>query len=99
MAEPPLLTLSDIALGWGGEALFEGLSLAVHPGERTALVGRNGSGKSTLMKVMAGAGEPDAGGRFVKPGAAVARLPQDPDLSGFATLADYVAAGLPEAET
>ncbi|MEM1313806.1 MAG: ATP-binding cassette domain-containing protein [Pseudomonadota bacterium] len=99
MAEPPLLTLSDVALGWGGDALFDGLSLAVHQGERIALVGRNGSGKSTLMKVMAGAVEPDAGERFVKPGAAVARLPQDPDLGGFATLAGYVAAGLPEGET
>ena len=98
MAEPPLLTLSDITLGWGGNPLFRGLSLSVQPGDRICLVGRNGSGKSTLMKVMAGEVEPDGGERFVRPGASVRRLPQDPDLTGYASLGDYAAAGLPEAE-
>ena len=98
MAPPSLLTLTDIRLGWGGEPLFEGLSLAVHPGERIALVGRNGSGKSTLMKVMAGKVEPDGGERFVQPGASVVWLPQEPSFEGFATLGNWVADGLPEAE-
>ncbi|MGG7567939.1 ABC-F family ATP-binding cassette domain-containing protein [Rhodovulum sp. DZ06] len=98
MAEPPLLTLTDITLGWGGAPLFKDLSLVIQPGDRICLVGRNGSGKSTLMKVMAGDVEPDSGERFVRPGASVGRLPQDPDLSGFETLGDYAAAGLPPEE-
>ena len=98
MAEPPLLTLTDVALGFGGEPLFRGLSLSVMPGDRVALVGRNGSGKSTLMKVMAGDLEPDAGERFVKPGSHVARLAQDPDFAGFATLGDFAAADLEASE-
>jgi len=95
---PPLLTLSDISLGFGGRPLFAGVSLVVTPGERICVVGRNGSGKSTLMKIAAGLVEPDSGERFVQPGARVAYLPQHPELGGFPTLADYAAAELPEAE-
>jgi ATP-binding cassette subfamily F protein uup len=95
---PPLLTLNDITLGFGGRPLFAGVSLAIGAGERLCVVGRNGSGKSTLMKLMAGLIEPDSGGRFVQPGVKVAYLPQDPDPTGFATLGDYAAAELPAAE-
>jgi ATP-binding cassette subfamily F protein uup len=95
---PPLLTLTDITLGFGGRPLFAGVSLAIQPGERLCVVGRNGSGKSTLMKVAAGLAEPDGGERFVRPGISVAYLPQDPDPTGFDTLGDYAAADLPEAE-
>ena len=94
MAPPPILTLSDIALGFGGRPLFAGVTLAIGPGERLCLVGRNGSGKSTLMRVMAGLAEADAGQRFVQPGQSVAYLPQDPDAGGHATLIDYAAADL-----
>ena len=95
---PPLLTLTDIALGFGGRPLFQAVDLMIQPGERLCVVGRNGSGKSTLMKIAAGLVEPDRGERFVRPGTHVAYLPQEPDLSGFASLADYAAAGLPETE-
>ena len=61
MAEPPILTLADVRLSFGGDALFAGVGMAVQPGERIALVGRNGSGKSTLMKLMAGLVAPDDG--------------------------------------
>ncbi|MFK7945388.1 MAG: ATP-binding cassette domain-containing protein, partial [Paracoccaceae bacterium] len=81
MAAPPILTLSDITLAFGGRLLFAGLGLAIGPGERICVVGRNGSGKSTLMKIAAGLSEPDGGERFVQPGKSVAYLPQDPDLS------------------
>ena len=74
MARAPLLQLSDIALTFGGDPLFQGLNLVVQPGDRVALVGRNGSGKSTLMKVMARLVEPDSGTRVVPPGITVAQL-------------------------
>jgi ABC transport system ATP-binding/permease protein len=98
MAEPPILTLAEIRLGFGGAPLFEGVSLAVHPGERIALVGRNGSGKSTLLKLMAGLVEADAGTRFVRPGLSVGYMAQDPDLAGFATLGAFAGQGLAAGE-
>jgi len=98
MARAPLLQLSDISLTFGGNPLFSELSLVVQQGDRVALVGRNGSGKSTLMKIMAGLVEADKGDRVVPPGVTVGYMEQDPDMSGFATLGDYAASGLPEGE-
>src|SRR5947199_1564528 len=82
---PPLLTLQDIHLTFGGTPLLEGAELAIGERERVCLVGRNGSGKSTLLKIAAGLVEFDRGARFVQPGATIRYLSQEPDLSGFAT--------------
>jgi ABC transport system ATP-binding/permease protein len=98
MAQAPLLQLSDIALTFGGNPLFEGVSLVIHPGDRIALVGRNGSGKSTLLKVMAAVIEADSGVRVLPPGVTAGYLEQDPDMRRFATLGDFAAAGLPPGE-
>ena len=91
---PPLLLLQGASLSFGGKPLLEGAELSVGADERLCLVGRNGSGKSTLLKIAAGLVEPDGGTRFLQPGADVRYLPQEPDLSGFATVAAYVEAGL-----
>ena len=98
MARAPLLQLSGISLTFGGNPVFDDLSLTVQPGDRIALVGRNGSGKSTLMKVMAGLVEPDRGNRTVPPGVTVGYMEQEPDLSRFATLGDFAASNLPEGQ-
>ncbi len=94
MATPPILTLSDIRLTFGGDPLFTGLDLNLQEGERICLVGRNGSGKSTLLKIIAGLVEPDSGNRFVKPGITVGYMDQDPDLSGYKTLGEFATEGL-----
>ena len=94
MARVPLLQLSDISLTFGGDPVFDGLSLVVQPGDRVALVGRNGSGKSTLMKVMAGLVEADQGEVVAGPGVSVGYMEQDPDMAGFATLGDFAMHGL-----
>src|SRR5271168_939161 len=90
---PPLLLLQDITLTFGVTPLLSGAELAVAAGDRVCLVGRNGSGKSTLLRIAAGLMQPDAGHRFVQPGATIRYLPQEPDLSGFATALAYVEAG------
>ena len=98
MARAPLLQLTDISLTFGGDPVFDGLSLTIQPGDRVALVGRNGSGKSTLMKVMAGLVEPDRGEVVTPAGTSVGYMEQDPDLSAFATLGDFARAGLDHGE-
>lgn len=95
---PPLLALRDIKLTFGSTPLLTGADMAVHARERLCLVGRNGSGKSTLLKIAAGEIEQDSGDRFFQPGTTVRYLPQEPDFSEFATVADYVNAGLEEAD-
>ncbi|MFK7744164.1 MAG: ABC-F family ATP-binding cassette domain-containing protein [Roseobacter sp.] len=98
MARIPLLQLNEISLTFGGDPVFDGLSLVAQPGDRVALVGRNGSGKSTLMKVMAGIVEVDKGDVIRGPGISVGYMEQDPDLTGFATLGDFAAHRLEPSE-
>ncbi len=94
MARAPLLQLTDISLTFGGDPLFDDLSLTVQPGERIALVGRNGSGKSTLLKVLAGLVEPDRGTRVQSPGVSTGYMEQEPAMTGCKTLGDYAVSGL-----
>ncbi|MGN6558018.1 MAG: ABC-F family ATP-binding cassette domain-containing protein, partial [Solirubrobacterales bacterium] len=94
MPAAPILALQDIRLTLGSTLLLERAELSLLPGDKVALVGRNGSGKSTLLKIAAGEIEPDGGKRFLQPGATIRYLPQEPDLSGYATTLDYAAAGL-----
>ncbi|MEZ5819814.1 MAG: ABC-F family ATP-binding cassette domain-containing protein [Bradyrhizobium sp.] len=91
---PPLIQLKDIRLTFGGTPLLTGVELSVSEGERVCLIGRNGSGKSTLLKIAAGLVEPDAGTRFVQPGATIRYLPQEPDFGEHKTTLAYVEAGL-----
>ncbi|MBO0345352.1 ABC-F family ATP-binding cassette domain-containing protein [Roseibium limicola] len=94
MALPPLLTLRDIHLTFGGTPLLTGTELSVSEGERLCLVGRNGSGKSTLLKIAAGMVEMDKGERFFQPGRTLRYLPQEPDLSAYSSTLEYVNEGL-----
>src|ERR1700754_3078150 len=90
----PVLFLKDIHIRFGNTVLLDGAELSVNEGERLCLVGRNGSGKSTLLKIAAGMIEADSGEQFAQPGATIRYLPQEPNLSGYATTHDYVEAGL-----
>ncbi len=60
--QPPVVAISNVRFSYpsGVEAL-KGVSLAIGPGERVALLGRNGAGKSTLLRHMNGLLLPSAG--------------------------------------
>jgi heme exporter protein A len=49
-----LLSFEDVTLRRGGRVLFEGLDLALRPGEAVHVTGPNGSGKSSLIRLAAG---------------------------------------------
>ena len=89
----PVLSYEDLGLVQGSGWLFRHLDLHIGARDRLALIGRNGAGKSTLLRLIAGAVDSDEGRRTIVPGTRVVMLEQDPDLSGHATLADYVLAG------
>ena len=90
MALPPFISLHDIALSFGGNPLFKGLSVHIAKGEKTCLVGRNGSGKSTFLKIICGQIDADQGERFVQPGIHISYLPQDVWLDPKQTPLEFV---------
>ncbi len=51
---PPILSLDDVSVGYGGAPVLSGLSLSIDPDDRIALLGANGNGKSTFAKLIAG---------------------------------------------
>ena len=56
-----VIELEDVAHGYGGDCLFEGLSLELLRGDRLGLIGNNGVGKTTLLHIMLGELEPEVG--------------------------------------
>lgn len=51
---PPLLTVSDLNVSYGGIKAVRHLTLMVNPGETVALIGSNGAGKSSTLNALAG---------------------------------------------
>lgn len=76
-----LLNIQDVTLHYSSTALFDGISLQIHEGEKICLLGRNGSGKSTLMKLINGTVDPDTGGIIREKGMRTALLQQDVPLT------------------
>ena len=56
-----LIELEDIRKSFGPVDVLKGVTMAVHPGKVSALVGDNGAGKSTLIKGLSGAQPYDEG--------------------------------------
>ncbi|ORB26257.1 ATP-binding cassette domain-containing protein [Mycolicibacterium parafortuitum] len=50
----PLVELRDVGKAYGNITALTGISLRVHAGEVTGILGDNGAGKSTLIKIIAG---------------------------------------------
>ncbi len=57
----PILALEGLSFGYPGRPLFEGLDLALYPGERVGLMGPNGVGKTTLLRLIVGLLRPSSG--------------------------------------
>ena len=79
-----VLTARGLAKGFGGRALFKGLDLDIHTGERLVVQGPSGTGKSTLGNVLLGLLSADQGQVLRAPGlapTALQKLYQDPVAS------------------
>ena len=62
---------------------LDGVALALHPGEVTALVGENGAGKSTIVKILTGIYRPSAGRIWLAGRALGARAPHEFAAAGI----------------
>ena len=63
----PLVTLENVAGGYGDRRIIERVRLSIAPQARIGILGRNGAGKSTLMKIIAGEIDPLGGQRTPAP--------------------------------
>jgi ATP-binding cassette subfamily F protein uup len=88
------LRLDEVELHFGTHVILDRVSMNLDSGQRVGLLGRNGAGKTTLFKILAGELNPDAGERWLKPGARLARLEQELPDGEDVTVYDVVAGGL-----
>ncbi len=86
----PILSYEGLGLIQGEGWLFRGLDVYIGERDRLALIGRNGAGKTTLFKCLADLVETDEGKRTIVPGTHVVLLDQDPAMTGFETLEQWV---------
>lgn len=71
-----MISLSNVAVRFGGHTLFEEVSFVLSQRERMALAGKNGAGKSTLLKLIAGIDKPSEGSISLAKGIRIGYLPQ-----------------------
>lgn len=74
-----ICSVNQVSKMYGGNTIFEEISLEIKEKERIGLVGRNGSGKSTLFRLLAGKESPDLGKIHWKRGAKIGYLEQIPE--------------------
>ena len=92
-----LITLKDVSISFGADALLDGASLAIDERERIGLIGRNGAGKSTLLKLLSAEIEPDEGEVVRQQNLVVGRLIQEVPVSSGLQTRSVIAAGDPDA--
>jgi ATP-binding cassette subfamily F protein 3 len=49
-----VVTVEDLAIGYGQKVLASGLKLSLHRGEALGIIGANGTGKTTLLRTLLG---------------------------------------------
>src|SRR3954465_3152727 len=89
----PILSYEGLGLIQGEGWLFRGLDLYIATRDRLALIGRNGACKTTLLKCLAALIDTDEGKRTIVPGTQGVLLEQDPAMTGFQTLEEWVLSG------
>ncbi len=72
-----LITLKDVNVSFGADAILDQANLIIEPNERIGLIGRNGAGKSTLLKMIDGEVLPDDGELIRQQGVVTGRLIQE----------------------
>ncbi|KIV72968.1 ABC transporter ATP-binding protein uup [Bacillus mycoides] len=71
-----ICSVNNVKKSFGGNIIFENISLEIKNGERIGLVGRNGSGKTTIFQLLIGIEGLDAGAIHVKKGTRIGHVAQ-----------------------
>jgi ATPase subunit of ABC transporter with duplicated ATPase domains len=74
--------------------IIEDLYLSFLPNAKIGVIGVNGTGKSSLLRIMAGVDDSFTGEAWIRPGARVGYLSQEPDLGDAKTVLEAVEAGV-----
>jgi len=72
-----MISVSNVLVEFGGEALFKGISFHIGKKERIGLAGKNGAGKTTLLRLLYGEQEPSGGQVVVPEHDSLGYLPQE----------------------
>lgn len=72
-----MITISDLAIGFGDKSLFRDVNLKFTPGNCYGIIGANGAGKTTLLRIMSGEIQQDKGEVVIPAGARIATLKQN----------------------
>ena len=88
-----MITVSNVALQFGGTFLFQHVDLQFLPGNCYGIIGANGAGKSTFLRLLSGELETTQGEIFIKPGLRMSVLKQDQFAYDAYTVLDTVIMG------
>ncbi|AGF72172.1 ATP-binding cassette domain-containing protein [Corynebacterium halotolerans] len=81
-----LVRLEEISKDYGAYRALDSVSLTVHAGQVTCVLGDNGAGKSTLIKVLAGLHSASSGVMYVAGEEVAFGSPRDALAAGIATV-------------
>lgn len=82
----PILELTGATVRFGADAVIDGVSLRLFPGEVHSLMGENGAGKSTVIKAITGVYPLDAGRLELEGEAVRFGSPHDAQRAGISTV-------------
>jgi simple sugar transport system ATP-binding protein len=82
----PILQVERVSKRFGNVVALRDVSMSVHPGQVTCLLGDNGAGKSTLIQILAGVHRPSSGRYLVDGEPADFGSPRDALARGIATV-------------
>jgi ATP-binding cassette ChvD family protein len=91
-----IYSMKRVRKAHGDKVILDNVTLDFLPGAKIGVVGPNGAGKSTVLKIMAGLEQPNNGDAYLKPGATVGILQQEPPLNEEKTVLGNVEEGLGE---
>ncbi len=93
----PILIAQNISKRFGATPLFDGITFAVHDGDRIGLIGPNGAGKSTLLAILGAEQETDAGEVSFRKRARIGYVHQISDYAPVVTVRQIVEVALERA--